>query len=360
MNEVPPATVLRPEGVVEPGSAGFVGEVWAGVSGARGTGGAGGGGSARRRFDFGLDRYSGLYVLSVIVIVFGIWVPDTFLTVQTLKGIASQQAITAILALALLAPLAAGVFDLSVGSMLGFSVVLVCKFQADGINPTLAVILTLLIGTLVGAVNGLIVVALHVDSFIATLGTSSIIGALIYWVSGNQQITTGISPHFINLGQGTLWGIPLPVVYLAAVALTIGYLTEYRPFGRKLYATGGNELAARLSGVHTQRLVITSLLISGTIASLAGIIFAATIGSASLSAGPPFLLPAFAALFLGATQIHPGRANVLGTLVAVAVLGTGVKGLLLVGAKFWVSDLFNGIALIAAVALAVRRGRIRT
>ncbi len=314
----------------------------------------------RRRFDLGMDRYSGLYVLAVIIIVFGFWVPDTFLSVQTLRGIASQQAITAILALALLAPLAAGVFDLSVGSLLGFSVVVVCKLQSDGMNPVLAVVLTLLVGTLVGAVNGFLVVVLRVDSFIATLGTSSVLGALIYWVSGNQQITTGISERFISLGQGTLWGIPLPVVYLTGIALIIGYVTQFRPLGRKLYATGGNELAARLSGVHTNRLVVASLLLSGTIASLAGVIFAATIGSASLNAGPPFLLPAYAALFLGATQIHPGRANVLGTLVAVAVLGTGVKGLLLTGSQFWVSDLFNGLALVAAVALAVRRGRSRS
>jgi ribose transport system permease protein len=178
-------------------------------------------------------------------------------------------------------------------------------------------------------------------------------------VSDNQQITTGISTDFIEFGQGTFLHVPLPVVYLAALALIIGFVTEFRPLGRKLYATGGNELAARLSGVRTDRLVIASLLLSGAIAALAGVIFAASIGSASLSAGPPFLLPAFAAVFLGSTQIHPGRANVLGTLVAVAVLGTGVKGLLLVGAQFWVSDLFNGITLIAAVALAVRRGRSR-
>ncbi|WP_211260834.1 ABC transporter permease [Amycolatopsis jejuensis] len=313
----------------------------------------------RRRIAFGMDRFSGLYVLALIVLVFGLWIPDTFLSVQTLNGIALQQAITAMVGLGLIAPYAAGVFDLSVGSMLGLSVVVVCKLQASGVDWALAVVLTLLMGTLVGAVNGAVIVGLRVDSFIGTLAMSAVLGALVYWVSGNQQITTGISEHFIQLGQGKLLGIPLPVVYLAAVALLIGFVTEFRPLGRKLYATGGNPLAARLSGVKTDRLVISSLMLSGTIAALAGIIFAAIIGSASLTAGPPFLLPAFAAVFLGATQIHPGRANVLGTLVAVFVLGTGVKGLLLVGAQFWVSDLFNGLTLLVAVALAVRRGRPR-
>lgn len=312
---------------------------------------------SRRPLGFGFDRFSGLYVLAGIVLVFGIWVPDLFLTTQTLKSVASQQAVVAILALAILVPLATGVFDLSVGVMLGLGVVLVCKFQSMGVDFPLAILLTLAAGAVVGAVNAFIIVVLRVDSFIATLGMSSVLGAMVYWVSGNQQITTGISPDFVELGQGTLWSIPLPFVYLLALSAVLLYVTEFRPLGRRFYATGGNEVAARLSGVRTERMIFLSLLFSGTIAAFAGVIFAGMIGSGSLSAGPPFLLPAFAAVFLGSTQIHNGRANVLGTLLAVYVLGLGVKGLLLVGAPFWVSDLFNGITLIAAVALAVRRGK---
>lgn len=312
-----------------------------------------------RSVNLGLHRFSGLYVLAVIIVTFGIWVPDTFLTTQTLKSVASQQAVVAILALALLVPLAAGAFDLSVGAMLGLGVVLVCKFQSDGMDFMLAIALTVAVGASVGAINAFVIVFLRVDSFIATLGTSSILGAMVYWVSGNQQIVTGISTQFVQLGQAAVWGIPLPVVYLAVLATLLLYLMEYRPLGRKLYATGGNEVAARLSGVQTDRLVAFSLILSGAIAALAGVIFAANIGSGSLTAGPPFLLPAFAALFLGSTQIHNGRVNVLGTLVAIYVLGAGVKGLLLVGAPFWVGDLFDGIALIAAVALAVQRGKVK-
>jgi ribose transport system permease protein len=351
MTETPPATVARKmdDRSASPAAAGIDPAEPGPVEPVAPTG--------RRRLNLGMDRYSGLYVLALIIVVFGLWVPDTFLSIETLKGIASQQAVTAILALGMLVPYAAGVFDLSAAAMLGLSVVVVCKLQSTGMNWVLAVVLTVLVGAVVGAVNGLIVVGLRINSFIATLGTSSVLGALVYWVSGNQQITTGISSSFVKLGQGTLVGIPLPVVYLAGVAVILWFVTEFRPLGRKLYATGGNELAARLSGVHTDRLVFAAFLISGTVAALAGVIFAAVIGSASLTAGPPFLLPAFAAMFLGATQIYPGRANVPGTLVAVAVLGTGVKGLLLVGAQFWVSDLFNGLALVAAVALAVHRQR---
>lgn len=336
-------------GADRPGT-GFSDSVVAGVTAEPGA-------PRRRSFGFGFDRFSGLYVLAAIVIMFGVWVPDLFLTTQTLKSVASQQAVVAILALAILVPLATGVFDLSVGVMLGLGVVLVCKFQSMGLDFPLAILLTLAAGALVGAVNAFIIVVLRIDSFIATLGMSSVLGAMVYWVSGNQQITTGISPDFVELGQGTLWSIPLPFVYLVLLSGLLLYLTEFRPLGRKFYATGGNEVAARLSGVRTERMIFSSLLFSGTIAAFAGVVFAGMIGSGSLSAGPPFLLPAFAAVFLGSTQIHNGRANVLGTLIAVYVLGLGVKGLLLVGAPFWVSDLFNGVTLIAAVALAVQRGK---
>jgi ribose transport system permease protein len=311
----------------------------------------------RRRIKLGFDRFSGLYVLAAIIITFGIWVPETFLTTQTLKAVASQQAVVAILALALLAPLAAGIFDLSVGAMLGLAVVLVTKFQSMGLGYPLAILLTLAFGAGVGAINSFLIIFFRIDSFIATLGMSSILGAMVYWVSGNQPIVTGVSTDFVRLGQGDLWGVPLPFVYLVVLTGLLLYVMEFRPLGRQLYATGGNEISARLSGVRTDRMVVSSLLFSGTIAALAGVIFGAIIGSGSLTAGPPFLLPAFAAVFLGSTQIRNGRVNVLGTLLAVYVLGLGVKGLLLVGAEFWVSDLFNGVALIAAVALAVRRGK---
>jgi ribose transport system permease protein len=314
-------------------------------------------GERRRGLRLGFDRFSGLYVLAAIIITFGIWVPDTFLTTQTLRAVASQQAVVAILALALLAPLAAGVFDLSVGAMLGLAVVLVTKFQAMGMDFPLAIVATLCVGAAVGLVNSFLIIIFRIDSFIATLGMSSILGAMVFWVTGNQPIVAGVSPDFVRLGQGDLWGVPLPFVYLVLLAVLLLYVMEYRPLGRQLYATGGNEVSARLSGVRTDRMVVSALLFSGVIAALAGVIFAAVIGSGSLSAGPPFLLPAFAAVFLGSTQIKNGRANVLGTLLAVYVLGLGVKGLLLVGAEFWVSDLFNGVALIAAVALAVLRGR---
>jgi ribose transport system permease protein len=147
---------------------------------------------------------------------------------------------------------------------------------------------------------------------------------------------------------------------MLGIAAVMWYVLDYRQLGRYLYATGSNADAARLAGVRVRRLSSIALMVSALVATIAGVIFLMRIGSTSLDAGTPYLLPAFAAAFLGATQFKEGNVNVPGTLVAVYVLATGVKGVQLLGSPFWVDDLFNGCALIIAVALAVRSGRQRT
>lgn len=305
-----------------------------------------------------LDRYSGIYALAVIIVIFGLWVPQTFLTVTTLQSVLSEQSITAVVTLGLLAPLAAGVFDLSIGGVLGFAVVLVVLLQANyGFNPIVASVATVLTSALFGAVNAFVVVKLRVNSFIATLGMGSVLGAMVIWVTGNQQITTGIADSFANLAGTQPLGIPVTFVYLIAFAIAIWYALEHTPWGRFLYAVGGNQQASRLAGIRVERYIAVALVASATVAGIAGIFYASLVQSAPLTAGPPFLLPAFAAAFLGATQIRPGRFNVAGALVAVFLLATGVKGLQLIGSDPWVGQLFDGLALVAAVALAHFRTR---
>jgi ribose transport system permease protein len=316
-------------------------------------------GSRRLRVGW-LERYSGVFIWAALILLFGILEPQTFLTSQTFHSVLSEQAITAMMALGLLLPLAAGVFDLSIASMMGVAVMLCAWLQASAhLSPVLAIVLTLLAGMVVGGVNGFVVVRLGVDSFIATLGMSSILLAAVQVINGGQQIVEGIPTSFTALANKQIFSISLPFFYMLALALILWYVTEYRPVGRYIYATGSNPDAARLAGVRTSRLRVLALMTSATVASLTGIIFLATVGSASPESGTPYLLPAFAGAFLGATQIKPGRANVLGTLLAVYLLATGVKGLQLAGAQVWVNDLFNGVALILAVAMAVRAGRLR-
>ncbi|WP_028474033.1 ABC transporter permease [Nocardioides alkalitolerans] len=307
---------------------------------------------------FTLSNVSLLFIWAVLIAVFGLLTPETFLTTDTFRTVLAGQAITAIMALALLMPIAAAQFDLSIAGSMGLGIVLVATFMAKlELGVPLAIGLTLLSGVVIGLVNAFIVVGLRVNSFIATLGTGSILVAAIQWISGGQQIVAGIPQSFTDLGRHEVLGIPMSVVFMVLIAVVMWYVLELRQTGRYLYAIGSNTEAARLAGVRVNRLTTIALVVSGLIASAAGIVFVMRIGSASLDAGTPYLLPAFAAAFLGATQFRQGNVNVLGTLVAVYVLATGVKGVQLIGAPFWVDDLFNGAALIIAVALAVRSGR---
>src|SRR3954452_17930356 len=189
----------------------------------------------RRRLNLGLDRFSGLYVWALLIVVFGLWMPSLFLTADNARIIAGDEAITAILAFGLIIPLAAGVFDLSIAGTMGFSSVIVIWYQSHGHNPVVGAILAVLVGSVIGLINGFVVVKLHVDSFIATLGMSSVLAAEAYWATNGQQIVTGISPTFLNLRIAQLFGVPDPVYYIISLGLVLSSFLEYRPSGRYLH-----------------------------------------------------------------------------------------------------------------------------
>jgi len=307
----------------------------------------------------GLDRFSGLYILAVVLIIFAFTIPGLFFTTGNLRNVAASQAVTGVLALGLILPLAAGVFDLSIAASMGLAEVITVSGQSHGYNPVISALAAVLACTVVGVVNGIVVVRLHVNSFIATLGMSSVLVAATYWVcDGGQEIVNGISPGFTSFGTDEWFRIPSSVYIMLLLGIIIWFVLRFRPAGRYLYAVGGNETAARLAGVRVNRLVFGSLVICGAIAGLAGVLLAAQLGVGDPTSGPPYLLPAFTAVFLGATQItRLRRPNVVGTIIAIYVLAAGVDGLQLAGAPSYINDLFNGAALIAAVALAVRTSR---
>lgn len=313
----------------------------------------------RLRAALSIRRVSALYVLVALVVLFSIWVPDTFLTTTTLKTLLAQQAITAMVAIGLVLPLAAGVFDLSIGMVLGVGAI-VCAWMVgkhdNGVAISVAAALG--VGLTVGVINGLLVTKARINSFIATLGISACLTAVVTWVSG-EQLIIGLPESFQAISTTEIAGIVLPVFYLFALAVVLWFVLEHTPTGRRIYATGGGLDAARLAGVRTTRVIFGAFVTCALIASLAGVLQTASLGTGDPSIGPGYLLPAFAAAFLGSTQVRPGRFNVWGTVLAVYVLATGVKGLQLAGAPFWLPDLFNGVALLLAVGLSGLPGRSR-
>jgi ribose transport system permease protein len=301
-------------------------------------------------------RISAVYVWIVLIVVFSVWLPDVFPTVTTWRNIASSQAVVAIVAVGLLFSLSAGAFDLSVGYAVGTLSIVVATLLRGGMNPVVAVLITLVLAAGIGVVNGIVVVGLGVDSFIATLGTSSVLQAIGIWKSGNQEIV-GLPHSFTQLALAQPLGVPAGVIYLVILGIIVHSVLEHTPIGRQLYAIGGGREAARLAGVPVRAYTFGALVATALFAGIAAVLLAATVASATPDVGPEYLLPAFAAAFLGATQIRPGRVNVLGTLIATYLLATGSTGLELAGAATWVPYLFDGAALILAVALSVAQGR---
>ena len=295
----------------------------------------------------------------LVVVLFGALEPSTFLTATNFQTIFGSQAVLVVLTLALLIPLTAGDYDLSIASVLSLAAMLVAVLNVDEGWPIgWAVLVALAAGMLVGAINGAIVVLLQLDPFIITLGSATFVSGLVLWISDSRTIG-GISDNLIDaVIVHEFLGIPLAFYYGVGLCIAVWYVFEYTALGRQLLFVGKGRNVARLTGVRVGRIRWGALVASGTISALAGVVYAGTTGGADPSSGAGFLLPAFAAAFLGATSIVPGRFNPWGSLIAVYFLVTGITGLQLLGVESFVQQLFYGGALILAVVLArVVRGR---
>lgn len=300
-----------------------------------------------------IGRYGVLLFLIALILFFSILLPTRFPTLANGATILTGQAIPLILAIAVLFPLTAGEFDLSVAANLSFTAIWTAFSSALGWPLPLVFLTALLIGGLIGVVNAFFVVRVGVNAFIATLAMSTVLVGFNLLVTGGQILFEGISPELKAMGRETLFNLPVTVWVALGCALLVWYLLEYTPFGRFIRATGSGREAARLSGVRTRPTLASAFVIAGVFAGLAGFLQTAWVGSAAPAAGPEFLLPAYAAAFLGTTVIQPGLFNLWGTVVGALILAVGINGLILAGAPFWLPNIFNGLALLAAVSLAV-------
>lgn len=305
---------------------------------------------------FALGNYGLLVFTGLLILMFGILTPGTFLTTFSWRSILSTSAIVLCLGLAETVVIAAQQFDLSVGYLAGFCAIIIVTLQAQHHVPwPLAVFAGLAAGLIGGALNGLVVTVLRIDSFIATLGTGTIVYGLAQFVTGGVQITGNFPQSFQVLG-GAVAGIPVPALIGLAAAVVTWIVLEFSILGRRLYVVGANVRAAVLTGLKPPRIIRQAFLISGLLVGLGGVMLAAEFQVAQANIGPDYLLPAFAAAFLGSTSVRPGRVNVWGSVVAVLLLGIADVGLLQLGASFYVSSLFSGGLLIVAVGAAVLTG----
>lgn len=295
-----------------------------------------------------------LILLALLVVLFAVLVPGTFLTAFTFRSMASSRSVNALLALAVTIPLAANQFDLSAASVLGIAQVLANGLQTQqGLPWGLAVALVAAMGAAVGLVNGLLVTRARINSFIATLGTGTVLLGLNQWYTGGRQVVGALPPGFLAISARLPWlGVPAPLLYVLVAATALWVVFDHLPLGRRLYVIGDSPRAAQLSGIRVDRHVSLAFVASGTLAALAGIVLQAQLQVGQSTVGQELMLPAFTGALLGATAVRPGRPNAWGTVLAVAVLAVAVAGLSQLGAPFFVEPLFNGGMLVLAVGLA--------
>jgi len=313
--------------------------------------------------------------LLLIVVVFSLLSPN-YLTLGNVLIMASHVAIYALLGMGMLMVILNGGIDLSVGSTLGFSAI-IAGFLLQGVpinvfgvvlypSVPVVVLLSCAVGALIGLVNGILVSRFNVAPFVATLGMLYVVrglallmtnGLTINDLAGDAELgNTG----FEWLGFNRLLGIPVGVLIMIAVAIVLGFVLGRTRFGRWLYASGGNERAAELSGVPVKSVKVWVYVISGVCASIAGLILASTLTSASPTAGNTYELTAIAAVVIGGAALSGGRGNVRGTLLGAFVIGFLSDGLVIVGVSAYWQMVFMGAVIVVAVLLnTLQYGRRR-
>ncbi len=298
-----------------------------------------------------LWRYGILFVWLFIAIIFSILRPDTFFTFGNLQTIAGSQAVLVFVALALVPTLTAGEFDASVSSVTGIALVLIGWLNVLHSWPIgWAIAAALGAGLLVGAVNAFFVVVAQVQSIVVTLGMGTLlIGAA---VGINALSTGGISQGLVNAAHVNVLGLPLAFYYGLILTAILWYVFSFTPLGRYIYFVGAGRSVARLSGIPVDGIRAGSFIAGSFLSALAGVLLAGWISASDPNVGPTFLLPAFAAAFLGSSVLEPGRFNPWGTFIAVYFLVTGVVGLELLGLAGWIEQVFYGASLVLAVAIS--------
>lgn len=303
-----------------------------------------------------VDRYGVILAWIAVIVLFGALRPDTFLTLGNFQTIFGTEASLLILSLALLIPFTVGEFDLSVAGTMGVSYVLMGYLTVDAhVSLGVAIAAALATGVFIGLVNALVIVTIGVESIIVTLGMGTALEGVGHAISSGP--TVGIPAGFVDVINTRLLGLPIAFYVGLSLVVAIWYLLRFTPVGRYMLFVGINRSVVRLAGVRVDRIRVASLVAAGLVSALGGVVMAGANGAADPDTATALLLPTFAAVFLGATTITPGRFNAWGTFVAVYFLTTGVAGLELMGATGWVEQVFYGCALVVAVALSRLLGR---
>ena len=323
------------------------------------SGTAGGAGRTHGILVDWFERLALALVWAITIAVFGYLRPDSFLTWSNFATIFGSQSVIVVVALGLIIPLTAGDYDLSIANNLTFAATILAVLNVNhGLPIVLAIAAALVSGLVIGAVNAFFVLFFRMNSLIVTMGVGTFVHGLTLWL-GDQQTISGVSDRLVEaVIVNRFLGVPLGFYYALALCAILWYFLSYTSAGRQLLFVGRGREVARLSGIPVDRVRLGGFLCSGLLGAIASVLYVGTTGAADPSSGLTFLLPAFAAAFLGATSVSPGRFNPWGTIISVYFLVTGITGLSILGVSTFVQDLFYGGALVIAVTLSqIVRGR---
>ena len=309
----------------------------------------------KARFDLPawLARFGTLASLALLLIVFSLARPDVFPTIDNLLNIMNQVSILGTMAFGLTVCLVMGLFDLSIAAMAtlgGYVATFLLVQYPDTIGVPEAVLISLAVAAVIGVFNGLIVSYLGISAFIATLATGSIITGAMLGISNSKTIITGIPDEFLIIGQGALFGVSNPIVIMLAIGVILWLLLEHTQLGRHLYAIGGSAEASRLSGIAVKRYAPIALAICAVCAALGGLMAASVLGAGRpQGVGDTYLLNAFAAVFIGASSLRPGKFHIVGTFIGVMLIGIINNGLSVMGVPTYWQYIVQGVLLIIAL-----------
>lgn len=297
--------------------------------------------------------YGMVFLLIAELIFFSIMAPDTFATRASFNVIVSNSAILGLIVLALLVPLIAGEIDASLPAVLTVASLSAAALMSHLGWPLLpAVLASVLVATCIGFCNGLLVVRFRVPSLITTLGSFTILTAAITGLASGRAIEAGLPKETLQfLSEPKPLGLPLTMYYLLIVAVIVWYVTETTPMGRHWKAIGSSAPAARMAGIRSDRYTLLAFAAGGFLAGIAGTVqlFKAQLGTPNV--GPDLLFPGLTAAFLSAAAFKLGSYNVRGAILSIAVIQCGITGLILIGAPYWMDQIFTGSALILSLAI---------
>jgi len=295
-----------------------------------------------------LVPFLGLFLIITIITILN---PD-FLSVNNLLNVLRQVSINAIIAFGMTFVILTGGIDLSVGSILALTGAVTAGMMAGGTDPVLAMLFGLILGALLGAVNGVLIAKGNVAPFIATLATMTIYrGLTLVYTEGRPISGLGDSLSFQLLGKGYFFGIPIPVVTMLISFGILYFILKKTTFGRRVYAVGGNEEASKLSGIKTGRIKIYVYALTGFLSALAALILTSRLNSAQPTAGQMFELDAIAAVVLGGTSLTGGRGWIVGTLIGALIIGVLNNGLNLIGVSSFFQQVVKGLVILFAVLI---------